>query len=389
MTQGGKHLVAAKWNRHLLETKASIWENDELTEEEKHRKLRSHAIKLLDTLAFDGRGPRFEDTPECRLAYRKFLLSSSSGLSQGWKDLFIDDYSLFAPITTQEDEDMAAYMSRADVREALHVTEAPTTTWPYSTVGFDYTKEYDACNWRDDIEPGTWSMIDFYKDIVPRLQITWIYNGDTDPCVSYEGTRTAVKRIGLDELDGGSYRPWFYNLTKASLELLAEKAPLFGPALLARDMGAQFGGEVVNYEQGLAFLTVHGSGAFSIRTGYSALFKHSTVAHSLSFTVDFNTSGHMVPQFRPQAALHMIAKMVHYQDLSPLLPTNETLTKMDDDVFAATMNAWTETARSPPYVMDMATWVLEESKTSVIASDSHGADDQEQTSSVGISVSVE
>lgn len=260
MRDGGIHAVVAQWNAHLREKREQL---------EDERELRDYAHRLLHRLASDP-GPRFRDTPECRLAFRKFQMSSSHGLSQTWKDLYVDDYSLFAPVTNQQDDDMAAYMSRADVREALHVAKAPTKTWPDSDLGFDYTKEYAACNWR--AENGSKSMIDFYKDIVPRLQITWIYNGDTDPCVSYEGTRAAVKRIGLEEVDGGSYRPWFYNMTGASLDLLAEKAPLFGPALLARDMGPQFGGEIVNYEEGLAFLTVHGS-------------------------------GHMVPQFRPQGQI--------------------------------------------------------------------------------------
>ena len=77
--------------------------------------------------------------------------------------------------------------------------------------------------------------------------------------VSYEGTRTAVKRIGIPELDGGSYRPWFYNQTAATIDFLVEKAPLFGPNLLVQELGPQFGGEIVNYEEGLAFLTVHGT----------------------------------------------------------------------------------------------------------------------------------
>jgi serine carboxypeptidase-like clade I len=42
------------------------------------------------------------------------------------------------------------------------------------------------------------------------------------------------------------------------VELLAEKSALFGPDLLAQSTGAQFGGEVVDYEQGLSFVTVHG-----------------------------------------------------------------------------------------------------------------------------------
>ena len=99
----------------------------------------------------------------------------------------------------------------------------------------------------------------------------------------------AIKQVQLDELDGGSYRPWFFNQTAASIEVLAEKSALFGPGLLAQEMGAQMGGEVINYEQGLSFVTFHGS-------------------------------GHMVPQFVPQAALHFLKKLVQGQDLSPLMP---------------------------------------------------------------------
>jgi cathepsin A (carboxypeptidase C) len=66
-------------------------------------------------------------------------------------------------------------------------------------------------------------------------------------------------------------------------------------------------------------------------------------------------SGHMVPQFRPQAALHMIQKLVSYQDLSPLLPSNETLTKMCDKGFSKSMDSWTEKAKGSPYV-DQVQW---------------------------------
>jgi len=246
MSKGGKHLVAATLNNHLMNGVLGL-NQDERRDfaQAMHRRLEANP------------GPNFKDTPECQLAMRKFELSTSKGLSQVWKDLYIDDYSLFAPVTDKEDNDMAIYFSRPDVRRALHVEETPIGSWPYDPeIGFDYTKEYDACN--EDAAPDAWSMIDFYKDIVPRLQTTFVYNGDTDPCVSYEGTRTAVKRFGITELDGGSYRPWFYNQTAAPIEFLAEKAPLYGPGLLVQEMGAQFGGEVVNYEEGLAFLTFHG-----------------------------------------------------------------------------------------------------------------------------------
>jgi hypothetical protein len=59
---------------------------------------------------------------------------------------------------------------------------------------------------------------------------------------------------------------------------------------LAQYMGAQMGGEVVNYEHGLSFVTFHGS-------------------------------DHMVPQFRPhKASLHMFDRLVSFKPLSPSCP---------------------------------------------------------------------
>jgi cathepsin A (carboxypeptidase C) len=198
----------------------------------------------------------FVDSPQCKLAFRKFLLSTSRALSQSWRDMFIDDYSLFAPVTILEDVQMQQYMNSTSIRKALHVEESPIETWPYPNDDFNYTKEYDACN--GDAKKGALSMIDFYRKIVPKLASVWVYNGDTDPCVSYEGTRSAIESVGFSEVDGGSYRPWFYNHTATTLQVLAEKAAMFGPDLLVQPTGAQFGGEVVNYENGLSFLTVHG-----------------------------------------------------------------------------------------------------------------------------------
>ena len=86
------------------------------------------------------------------------------------------------------------------------------------------------------------------------------------------------------------------------MELLMSKAPLFGPNLLAQDMGIQLGGEVIQFEHGLSFLTVHGA-------------------------------GHMVPQFRPQAALHMMHRFVSFQLLSPLLPSDKVLAELSPERF--------------------------------------------------------
>jgi hypothetical protein len=64
----------------------------------------------------------------------------------------------------------------------------------------------------------------------------------------------------------------------------------------------------------------------------------------------------MVPQFRPQAALHFLYKLVHFEQLSPLLPLNKTLLDADDDTFQGLMEQWTEDAKSAPYVDDW-TWM--------------------------------
>jgi len=271
---------------------------------------------------------------ECKLAYRKFMLSSSHGLSQGWKDLFIDDYSLFAPTTNMEDDDMTTYMNREDVRRALHVDTAPIKNWPLPNQGFDYTKQYDACNDEPTIHE---SMIQFYQYLAPKLDGSiYVYNGDTDPCVSYEGTRTAIKRVGYSELDGGSYRPWFYVHDATSIDVIREKAVMFGPDLLSISTGVQFGGEIVDYEHKLSFLTVHGS-------------------------------GHMVPQFRPQAALHMLSKLLQEQPLSPLLPTNATLEHVCSMEFSDMMNNWTETAKNCPYICTTKTGEDDNKDTITIA----------------------
>lgn len=264
------------------------------------------------------------------------MLSSSNGLQQKWHDLYIDDYSLFAPITDKADIQLTELLNLPEMRKALHVENAPIEKWERHPVGFRYTKEYYACNWLDPdmIRYGNTTMVDIYQEIIPLLDRTWIYNGDTDPCLSYEGTREAVKSILIDELDGGSYRPWFYNQSATSIEFLAEKSIKYGPNLVAQQLEtAQFGGEVIDYELGLKFVTFHGS-------------------------------GHMVPEFRPQAALHFLTKFVHgnnrsisYHDevdatdylLSPLLLPNKTLAELNDADFDAYMNQWTELAMSAPY----------------------------------------
>lgn len=57
-----------------------------------------------------------------------------------------------------------------------------------------------------------------------------------------------------------------------------------------------------------------------------------------------------VPQFKPQAALHFLEKLLTNKMLSPLLPSNETLAKMEKKAFHEMMEEWTESAMAAPYV---------------------------------------
>ena len=52
-------------------------------------------------------------------------------------------------------------------------------------------------------------MIDFYRELAPALSgKIVVYNGDTDPCVSYEGTRTAIERVGFNVTQVGAWLAW-------------------------------------------------------------------------------------------------------------------------------------------------------------------------------------
>lgn len=255
---------------------------------------------------------------QCKVLHRRFLATTSRGLSQAWGNAYINELDLFADAAAVDwslpgtlNYYNAQWMMRADVRKALHVEEAPVKSWPGPPDGWKYTSSYNACN---KAPAGTPSMIDFYRSIAPKLATTIVFNGDTDPCVSYEGTRAAIEKVGFPVASGGHYRPWFYDKLAAAPETLREKPNLFGPNLELHPAGPQFGGHVVNYEHGLSFVTVHGS-------------------------------GHMVPQFRPQAAERLLSRLLTGGDFAPLLPTDEELGSMSDADFDQSVEQWTAQAK--------------------------------------------
>ncbi|KAK3267646.1 hypothetical protein CYMTET_23810 [Cymbomonas tetramitiformis] len=252
-------------------------------------------------------------SPECTLAMRHFLASTSKAFSQDWDKAWIDDYFLYGAsgdIPNIEIFQFGSWMISDAVKKALHVDNAPGGGQYGPQPGWSFKSEYAACN-SEPLPAGTPSMVDFYREIAPKLQITRVYNGDSDPCVSYEGTRAAIKKVGFAQLAGGAYRPWFFNATAASSALLKEKPLDFGPNLGVVDAGAQFGGHVVSYEHNLEFVTFHGS-------------------------------GHQVPQYRPRAALHFITKLIYQESLSPFFDDDKQLESMTDDQYSSYLDKWTD-----------------------------------------------
>jgi len=254
----------------------------------------------------------------CLVANRRFLATTSQGISQSWPHAYINELDLFADAAALDwsipgtlDNFTAQWMMRADVQEALHVTSSLAKSWPGPASGWTYKSSYDACN---QAPKGTPSMIDFYREIAPKLAKTIVFNGDTDPCVSYEGTRSAIEKVGFAVLPGGHYRPWFFEKKAASMKTLQEKPNLFGPDLELHGAGEQFGGHVVDYEHHLSFATVHGS-------------------------------GHMVPQFRPQAAERLLNVLLSGEDLAPMLPTDQELENMSEQDFSKAVEHWTAAAK--------------------------------------------
>eukprot|EP01063_Lacrimia_lanifica_P013775 TRINITY_DN2037_c1_g3_i1.p1 TRINITY_DN2037_c1_g3~~TRINITY_DN2037_c1_g3_i1.p1 ORF type:complete len:566 (+),score=224.34 TRINITY_DN2037_c1_g3_i1:57-1754(+) len=319
------------WNKcnlrvaHPLTKSTVAWGAGQAAKSFTAMKEQFHAEHSLDAQRRKHEAQGTPLTTECQIAYRKYMAGSSKGFSQGWKYAYINNLMLYGAAAVVSFDDpgsmnwnIAQYMMRPDVLKALHVDSAPSKTWPSPEQGFDYKKQYAACNY--DAAPGTPSMVDFYREIAPQLDVTLVMNGDVDPCVSYEGTRTAISRVGFAELDGGAYRPWFFNHTAAPLEVLKAKSYTWGPSLSLTAEGVQMGGSVVNYAHGLHFQTVHGA-------------------------------GHMVPQFRAQASLQQLTKVVTKMPFTPLMPGNATLGNMTDDQFDAALDKWVLSAKAHPYVL--------------------------------------
>mmetsp|Transcript_46064 Transcript_46064/g.128015 ORF Transcript_46064/g.128015 Transcript_46064/m.128015 type:complete len:617 (-) Transcript_46064:78-1928(-) len=234
------------------------------------------------------------DSPgSCRVARRTFdlLVSGLSGPPTKMPGLghdagFLDNYDTGAYIGSMQPywDATAAYLNRADVRAALHMEKSPR--WGLFATRLNYQKQYLAC--RDDADDLAQvgsalqhraSMLPIYANLTRSGHSVLLYSGDSDPSVQWRGSELAMRGVGIPEGAGRGWRPWFYVEEPTPLELLAVKAPEWGPSLSAsprRGDAAVLGGYVEEFVAAgtLTFATVRGV-------------------------------GHMVPQFRPQASLHL------------------------------------------------------------------------------------
>ena len=143
-----------------------------------------------------------------------------------------------------DDDYLSEYLSRDDVQVALHVKKAGVKEWEDCWYNLIYTEQY-AVNQLGGLgrkmfgapEFPDISMINFYQEIAPKLNKTWIFSGDTDAVIPMKGTRDAVQAIGFPIMENQSYRAWYYNETAASIEFLADKSQGFGTNLVASQLG--------------------------------------------------------------------------------------------------------------------------------------------------------
>lgn len=222
---------------------------------------------------------------------------------------YIDPLSALGP---SGGPDLGAYLGSAAVRNALHAQPSPNAVYhlELDNNGYpQYTLNYAACN--NDAVDGLPSMLAVYRELLalsntsPGLRQVIISNGDIDPVVDMHGTEKAVQQLGLPVALGAARRPWFFNATGTSLDALASTPTAWGASLHAHPAGAQVGGFVTSYETGPV----------------SRLQPGSVPSVQLHYVVVRN-SGHMVPAFAPQRALHMLEHtLIGGAQLAPPLPS--------------------------------------------------------------------
>lgn len=261
----------------------------------------------------------------CRSAWRLFFIATSS--DDGYTDKaaklphggFIDPYTTYGPNGHDFDKAMREYLNWSPVRDALH---ADGMSWGRL---LRYTKQFSACFYEEETDPRSkpqynTSMLPIYRRLAGKVRTIMVFNGDTDPDVQFQGTEDAVAAIGLPVALGGEWRPWFYRQGPAPLELLRDKPPFWGAPLSHHPLpGAQLAGYVTDYAANVSFATVHGS-------------------------------GHMVPMFQPEVALHFFRRVLSGKPLSPRLDMSILENDTDKEFFGkGYLRQWIKDAQSLEY----------------------------------------
>jgi len=114
--------------------------------------------------------------------------------------------------------------------------------------------EWHLCGGKLNYNENWGSLLPNYKnDIIPKTRV-FIFNGDADACVPYNGNEEWTREIGMKVKD--EWHPWSVN--------------------------GQVAGFATNYEHDFSFVTIKGA-------------------------------GHMVPEFKPVQALDMFKRFINNQ----------------------------------------------------------------------------
>ena len=100
--------------------------------------------------------------------------------------------------------------------------------------------------------------------------------------------------------------------------------------------------------QGMLLLCTVGAALFGSQL-FSLDVKHlSTTQHGAASFATVHGSGHMVPQFRPQAGARVLTMLLANATyaFAPPLPTDEEIAAMSAAEFDAEIDTWTDTAKA-------------------------------------------
>ena len=270
------------------------------------------------------------NTMQCRRAWRLYDMATA-GIGDAVHPAGIPNLPMYIdPLNAYGlagGADLPAFLQSA--RKNFNAQQSPNTQYlvEIGNNGYDqYELEYAACN--NKATPNAPSMVDVYRTIVDEVKQQKngaainlgeiiILNGDIDPVVDMHGTEKAVRKIGFPVIAGQDRRPWFYNSTGTSANVVTEKPTEWGPTLHTKNAGAQVGGFVIGFD------------AIGTNSGNAG----NAPQPQLQFRfVTVRNSGHMTPAYGPQKTLRVVYHaLVGKQLLSPVLPA--TMFNVSDNEF--------------------------------------------------------